>query len=70
MKIRIKMAINSEGEWCAYGWQGMNDSDPNDTLYECVPAEGCLMEHWIIADVPIPHATDIAAIADSKGEKP
>ncbi len=54
MKIRIKLAINTEGNWCAMGWQGMGDQDANDTIYESVHQEGSLMEYWIEADVPVP----------------
>lgn len=63
MKVRIKLAINTEGNWCAMGWQGMGDQDANDTIYESVYQEGSLMEYWIEAEVPVPDIPTIQAQA-------
>ena len=64
-KVRIKVLIGASGRYTGYGWQGMNDKDPDDTLYEGMNDVN-FKEYFLIADVPIPgaDAEEIAAKID------
>ncbi len=55
-KVRIKVLINEEGEYCGMGWQDAGEKDPDDTIYESI-AGLVTREYWLTADIPIPDAT-------------
>lgn len=61
-KVRIKVLINEEGDYCGMGWQNANEKDPDDTIYESISGL-VTREYWLTADLPIPDtkAPEIAA---------
>jgi len=62
MKIQIKVAINAEGDWCAYGFsKAAKPSDLDDVIYESVYDEGGIQAYWVTADVPLPGVPEIVA---------
>lgn len=34
MKIRIRLMMNADGEWAAYGWNGASEGDETEVLYD------------------------------------
>lgn len=56
-RVRIKVAINGEGQYCGIGWTTAKESDPNDTIYESITGD-IVREYWITADVPVPTTAD------------
>ena len=64
-KVRVKVLIGPSGDYCAYGWQGASDKDPDDTIYEVITEFGA-REYWLTADVPIPNAdtSEIQAVIE------
>lgn len=66
MKVRIKLAINGEGKWCACGSYNAKKIFPDNALYEnalyeVVFSEGASAAYWITAEVPVPQISEIAA---------
>lgn len=54
-RVRIAVAIDSDGEWNAVGWGGASGSDYASSEYAARdPMDDAAVLHWIEADVPIP----------------
>lgn len=57
MKIRIAIAVDSIGAWCAYGNGGSGDDAMMDVCVNAVqPGEA---RYWVEADVQVPMPTEI-----------
>lgn len=55
VRVRIAVAVSDEGDWCARGLSGSQDSDAVDSAFmHLSPARSHEAVHWIEADVPIP----------------
>lgn len=52
-KVRIKVLINEEGDYCGMGWQDAGEKDRDDTIYESIAGLN-VREYWITAQVPLP----------------
>ncbi len=64
-EVRIKVMVNKDGRWAAYGYTDATDGDPDDVLYDMMSGEDTTTarEFWITASVPTPQAVEIAAHA-------
>lgn len=59
VKIRIKVLMDSKGNYAGYGYKGASNQDLDDTIYECIPVDGPVQEYWINADLPVAAAIEI-----------
>lgn len=63
MKIRIAVAVDPTGAWCAYGNGGSGDEAQMDVCVDAVqPGEA---RYWIEADVQVPMPAEIAGDASA-----
>jgi hypothetical protein len=62
IKVRIALVINSEGEWSASGWDGMEDFDEAELDLGGDHAEA---RYWIECEIPVPAAWNHVTV---KGE--
>ena len=53
MKVRIAVAIDASGKWCAGGWWDGNDQNARNFALDGVPDNPAAV-HWVTADVPTP----------------
>jgi hypothetical protein len=55
-RVRVKLLINSQGEWVAYGWSGAGDDDPDGVLYDMMSDKDTDYAHtvFLTAEVPLP----------------
>ena len=58
VKVRIAVAVGSDGDWSACGWKGDRDGDAMDTVIDAVGDNAS--PYWITAELPIPEAQTIA----------
>lgn len=56
MKIQIAVAINENGDWCAFGSSDICDEDCRQEAMDNVPADGRMIMNvcYVEADVPLP----------------
>lgn len=54
MKIRIAVAVNSNGEWSAAGWSGAKEEILKDCALEGLNTCSVEQVAWITVDVPVP----------------
>ena len=66
-KVRIALVIDDKGQWGAAGWNlaGGNPNPYNERMLEqaydnAEEPSRPHAEHWIVAEVPVPEATEIA----------
>lgn len=60
-KVRIALAINSDGEWNCCGWSKADDSEKIDLAIEGIgPANGDQL-YWLEAEIEIPQPETIQA---------
>ena len=55
-KVRIKVLIDSAGNYCGYGYKDAHAKDIDETLYDVVDGPN-MTAHWITVDIPIPEIT-------------
>lgn len=60
-RVRILVAIDSEGKWTSAGYDYGNGNDPHDwiMLDDLGPH---MSYHWVEADVPLPVSTTIEGL--------
>ena len=63
-KVRVRILINKDGEWAAYGWKGASPGDEEDTLYDCLQAYDIGVSRILdlVAEVPVPDVEEIPVI--------
>jgi hypothetical protein len=66
VSVRIAVAIDTEGQWSAYGSEDCPDSHAVDTAIECMP-EGDARYHivWVTAEVPLPPTIEVKGEIDA-----
>lgn len=72
VKIKVAVAISSDGEWQAVGWRptfpvcpGNMKQAATDKLMEENPVRGFVV-HWVTAEIPIPEGAEVAGAMDSE----
>jgi hypothetical protein len=58
VRVRFPVAINSKGEWAAFGLWHYNDAQMKGSVFVDDMSEGEIF-HYIEADVPLPVAETI-----------
>lgn len=58
VKVRIAVAVDSDGDWSASGWKGARDYHAMGTAVDGVGDNAS--RYWITAELPIPEAPTIA----------
>jgi|GEM_PF-1959423 len=53
MKIKIALAVSSEGDWAASGWSGISDEESMELCLDGIT--GSITTHWIEVNVPVPN---------------
>lgn len=64
VKVRILVAVDSKGEWSAYGYTNNDEA----TNHECLWLEGMdgrEAYYWVTAEVPIPETKEIEGKVES-----
>lgn len=64
VRVRIPLIVNSNGHWSAAGWEGETDENMFESAGMGMPDGETLLHesrYFIIAEVPIPVATEIKA---------
>ena len=64
-RVRIKVLINSEGKYAAYGWDAAEDGEPDEVLYDMMDGKdtATAREFWVTAEIPTPQPVEITAAA-------
>ena len=62
--IRVKLHIDTEGQWAAYGFYYIGhvgrNSDFDEVICDMMQTSTSRMtEHWITVEVPVPEITDL-----------
>lgn len=62
-RIRIKVLINAEGKFAAYGYTSAVDGEQDDVLYDMMSGEdtATAREFWVNAEIPTPQVVEIEA---------
>lgn len=60
-RVRIKVLLNAEGKWAAYGWTNATDGDQDEVLYDMMSGEDTTSarEFWVSADLELPQPIEI-----------
>lgn len=69
VKVKIAVAVDETGGWCAFGRGGWTEDETKSDAVEFLRSRGwsCVL-HWIEADVPIPEPETIQGIALTTGK--
>lgn len=62
-RIRIKVLVNSDGEYAAYGFDGADVGVLDEVLDDMMSEKdsASAREFWVTADIPMPQPIEIAA---------
>lgn len=66
VKVRVAVAVDSEGEWCAAGWtdgEGKLSEGCDDHILDGLGP--ICNQHWIWADLPIPEPAEVEATVEA-----
>ena len=58
VKVRIAVAVGSDGDWMAYGWKGSRDGYTMGVAIDGVGDDSS--RYWITAELPIHEVPTIA----------
>jgi hypothetical protein len=66
-KIRVRVLINKDGQWAAYGWKGASPGDEEDTLYVCLQEYDVTTSRMVdlTAEIPVPEIEEIMTVVSS-----
>jgi hypothetical protein len=55
-RVRIKVIMNSEGQWGSYSWHNCTDDEPDEVPYDMMGENDILTARvfWVNADLPLP----------------
>jgi hypothetical protein len=63
VRVRVRVLLNAEGKWAAYGWTDATDDDCDSVLYDMMGAEDTLSAraYYLTAEIEIPRPVEVAA---------
>ena len=69
VKVRIALVIDGKGNWCASGSSYQPDTDSMEVALDMADIpEGGELQHWIVADVPVPSVSEIVGALSPDSE--
>ena len=66
VKVKIAVAVDPTGLWCAHGATEISDDDAFDTPVECVGFGEA--RYWVTAELAIPEPTTVEGVVAEADE--
>ena len=61
VKVRIAVAVRSDGDWIACGWKGVRDGEAMSTVIDNAGKDAS--RYWITAELPVPEVPEVPTVA-------
>lgn len=62
-KVRVRLMLNADGNWAAYGWDGADPGDEHETLYAMMEASNTDNVRFfdLVTELPI-HTVEVVPV--------
>lgn len=67
VRVRIAVAVNKHGGWCASGSESLSDEDAMGLATAWFDDDGITARYWVTADLPVPVEPEIAGEVEKVG---
>lgn len=62
VKVKIAVAVDTDGEWNSSGWSPINESDDLFIFLACKSMSEKAQVYWLTAELPVPENPTITTI--------
>ena len=59
VRVKVAVAVDKHGYWCANGWKDATPEESRDTASEMVDEGESI--YWLTADLPVPEEVEVEA---------
>lgn len=59
VRVRVAVAVDPDGKWCAYGWRELDEGQAFDLCTEDMPHGEA--RYFLVAELPVPDIAEIQA---------
>jgi hypothetical protein len=65
--VRVRLLINADGKWAAYGWTAANEEEADEVLFDMMGDNDVMSarSYYLTARIPLPQSHEIAAAVEA-----